>query len=341
MSGWLQRNRSLLVIALGTLAALAVAVALTGGPRTGADHDPENPGARGARALAQVLEDEGVEVDIVRSADALEEASLGEDTTVLVTSPENLGRTTAARLLGTASQSSVVVVGAGPGVVEALGVDARRPLHHADGPQQGDCTDTGLGDVSGLEIEVDAAGSYATTAGCFPSDSGWALASGGQGLVLLGADGIVENDQVLRADNAAVALRLFGQQRAHRLVRPEPRRPRRRRRRLAALAAPDMAGAGAVAGRADDAGGHLVARAPARAAGDRAVAGHRALAGDHRGPRSPLSLGLGPRPRRRRAAALDARRAGRPPPAARRPTPRCWSATWPPASIDPPTTSTP
>ena len=149
----------------------------------------------------------------MRSADALEETSLGEDTTVLVTSPENLGRTTAARLLGTASQSSgVVVVGAGPGVVEALGVETTASYATLDGPQQGDCTDTGLGDVSGLEIEVDAAGSYATTAGCFPSDSGWALASGGRGLVLLGADGIVENDQILRADNAAVALRLFGQQ---------------------------------------------------------------------------------------------------------------------------------
>ncbi|UUZ57840.1 DUF4350 domain-containing protein [Nocardioides sp. B-3] len=87
MSGWLRRNRSTLVIGLGTLAALVVAVLLSGGPRTGADHDPENPGARGARALARVLEDQGVEVDVVRSAAALEDRSLDADTTVVVTSP--------------------------------------------------------------------------------------------------------------------------------------------------------------------------------------------------------------------------------------------------------------
>lgn len=211
MSDWLQRNRSLLVIAVGTLAALAVAVLLTGGPRTGADHDPENPGARGGQALAQVLADEGVEVEIVRSADALEGQSLGADTTVVVTSPDNLGRSTADRLLAAASDSTVIVAGAGPGAVEALGVEATAAYASLDGPQAGDCTDTGIGDLSDLRIEVDGAASYATTAGCFPSGTGWAIASAGHDLVLLGAAGIVENDQVLRADNAAVALRLFGQ----------------------------------------------------------------------------------------------------------------------------------
>ena len=211
MSDWLQRNRSLLVIGLGTLAALVVAVVLTAGPRTGADHDPENPGARGARALAQVLADEGVDVEVVRSADALEDQAIGPDTTVVVTSPDNLGQSTADRLLVAAADSTVVVAGAGPGAVDVLGVDASAAYAPLDGPQSGDCTDTGLGDLAALSIEVDAAASYATTAGCFPSGSGWGLASAGEGLVLLGAVGIVENDQVLRADNAAVALRVFGQ----------------------------------------------------------------------------------------------------------------------------------
>ena len=211
MSDWLARNRSLLVIGLGTLAALLVAVVLTGGPRTGADHDPDNPGARGARALAQVLADEGVEVEVVRSAAALEDQSLGTDTTVVVTSPDNLGQSTADRLLAAARDSTVVVAGPGPGAVDALGVDATSTFSSFDGPQAGDCTDTGLGDLSDLTIEVDAAAGYATTAGCFPSEAGYALASAGDDLVLLGAAGIMENDQVLRADNSAVALRLLGQ----------------------------------------------------------------------------------------------------------------------------------
>lgn len=211
MSSWLQRNRSTLVIVLATLAALVVAVLLNGGARTGADHDPENPGARGARALAQVLEDEGVEIDIVRSAAALEEQSLAADTTVVVTSPQSLGQSTADRLLAAARDSTIVVVGAAPGATEALGIDATATGASPRGALDGDCTDTGLGDMSDLSIEVDSSASYATTAGCFPTDTGWALASAGDGLALLGAAGIVENDQVLRGDNAAVALRLLGQ----------------------------------------------------------------------------------------------------------------------------------
>ena len=211
MSDWLRRNRSLFVIGLGTLAALIVAVVFTTGPRTGADHDPENPGARGAQALAQVLGDEGVAVEIVRSATALEDQPLGADTTVIVTSPGNLGQSTADRLLTAGAGSTVIVVGPAPGALEALGVDASSTSARLDDTQAGNCTDTGRGDLSELSIAVDEAVSYATTAGCFPSTTGWALASAGDDLVLLGAPGIMENDQVLRADNAAVALRLFGQ----------------------------------------------------------------------------------------------------------------------------------
>lgn len=212
MTAWLRRNRSWVVIGLGTLAAVLVAAALTGGPRTAADHDPDNPGARGARAVAQVLQDEGVAVDVVRSAADLEDQSLDEDSLVVVTSPENLGTSTADRLLAAASRTRIVLVGAGPGSLEALGIEASSTSDGLDGPRAGACTDSGLADVSGLEIEVDQADSYATTSGCFPADDGWALASAGPGLVLLGAGGILENDQVLRADNAAVALRLLGQQ---------------------------------------------------------------------------------------------------------------------------------
>ena len=211
MSGWLQRNRSLLVIGLGTMVALLVAVLLSGGPRTAADHDPDNPGAKGARALARVLEQEGVEVEIVRSADALEATTLDPTTTVLVTTPVYLGVSTAERLLTAARDSTVVVAGATPGTVEALGIDAQVSPVPLKSPQPAKCTDTGMGDFDGMDIEVDEAASYTTSAGCFEADGGWFLASADKDLVLLGAPGILENDQVLRADNAAVALRLLGQ----------------------------------------------------------------------------------------------------------------------------------
>ncbi|MCW2833244.1 MAG: Secreted protein [Nocardioides sp.] len=212
MSGWFERNRSMVLIGLGTLTALIVAALLSGGPRTGADHDPENPGSRGSQALARVLEQEGVRVDIVRSAAALEEQTLDPATTVLVTSPSNLGTSTADRLVEAARDSTLVVAGAAPGTVEALGVDAPVALRSVEGARPADCTDTGLGNFEGIDIEVDQAASYATSAGCFASESGWIVASADEGLILLGAPGILENDQVLRADNAAAALRLLGQQ---------------------------------------------------------------------------------------------------------------------------------
>ena len=211
MSAWLQRNRSMVLVGLGTVAALVVAVLLNNGPRTGADHDPENPGGRGSQALARVLAQEGVEVEIVRSAGALEEQPLDASTTVLVTSASDLGTSTADRLLDAARDSTVVVAGPAPGTVEALGVEAPVSFSSLEGPQSAGCTDTGLGDLDGLDIEIDEATSYATSAGCFASDGGWFVASAGEGLVLFGAPGIMENDQVLRADNATAALRLLGQ----------------------------------------------------------------------------------------------------------------------------------
>ena len=43
--------------------------------------------------------------------------------------------------------------------------------------------------------------------------------------MLFGADQALTNDQILRADNAAVALRLLGQSDTAGLVRPLARRP--------------------------------------------------------------------------------------------------------------------
>jgi hypothetical protein len=70
--------------------------------------------------------------------------------------------------------------------------------------------------LRGLAVEVDSATGWPTTAGCFGGPDGWWLASADDGLLLLGAAGVLENDQVLRADNATVALRLLG--RGDRLV---------------------------------------------------------------------------------------------------------------------------
>lgn len=207
----LSRHRTTLVLVAATLLALGVAVLLGPGNRTTAAHDPDNPGSTGARALAQVLRDEGVEVTVARDAAALEAQEVDGSTTVLVTTSEHLGASTATRLLEHAREARVVVAAPGPGTTEALGV-ARLPEGVAPGSAvQAGCEGTGPG-LSGLRLQVDSGLAYPTADGCFPEGEGWLAAAPRPGLTLLGAPGILENDQVLRADNAAVALRLLGQE---------------------------------------------------------------------------------------------------------------------------------
>src|SRR5262245_46823529 len=97
VTGWrgsAARHRTTAIMTLGVAAALVVIVLLGGGPRTATDLDPDNPGPNGGQALARVLDGQGVEVTVARGAEALEATDLGDDTMVVVTSTELLGRTT-------------------------------------------------------------------------------------------------------------------------------------------------------------------------------------------------------------------------------------------------------
>ena len=71
-----------------------------------------------------------------------------------------------------------------------------------------DCSTLGL--TEDLELTVDSATSYDAD-GCFPSSGGHLVATGPSGAVYVGATDAFTNDQILRGDNAAVALRLLGQ----------------------------------------------------------------------------------------------------------------------------------
>ena len=59
------------------MAAVVVALLVGGRPATSEALDPDNPGADGARAVARVLDDQGVDVQVVRGAEALDRAELG------------------------------------------------------------------------------------------------------------------------------------------------------------------------------------------------------------------------------------------------------------------------
>ena len=60
--------------------------------------DPRNPQPDGAQAVARVLDDHGVDVEIARGQDALLDQPVDAGTTVVVTNPSELGRSTLAEL---------------------------------------------------------------------------------------------------------------------------------------------------------------------------------------------------------------------------------------------------
>ncbi|MCM0619895.1 DUF4350 domain-containing protein [Nocardioides bruguierae] len=205
----MRRARPLLVLLAVVAGLVALTVALVPAPTPSAALDPENPAPDGARALARVLAAQGVEVDVARGADALEGAlSGGGPATVLVTSSWALSPSTAAALLSSAGEGELVVAGAGPLTVSALGLDvaARSVGERRDVPAR--CDDPVLaGALDGLVVSSTDAYAY-DAPGCF--GRGRALVTRTSEATLLGATGVLRNDQVLDADNAAVALRLLG-----------------------------------------------------------------------------------------------------------------------------------
>ncbi|MBB6628716.1 DUF4350 domain-containing protein [Nocardioides sp. KIGAM211] len=206
--GWLRRQRTTLLLVAGVVAALLVVVFVgAGGARTSTPLDPDNPDPDGARALARVLEDQGVDVTVVRSAGALEDADTGAGTTVLVTSTEQLGQSTTDRLLASTRQARLVLADPGPGTTEALGVSDLPYQVQVPSPRASACDDP---TYAGLEIEVDDALEYPVPGGCFRGEHGAVVAEPRDGVVLFGAGDALTNGQVLRAGNAATVLRLLG-----------------------------------------------------------------------------------------------------------------------------------
>jgi hypothetical protein len=203
---WLCRHRLALAVVAAAVFAIGLSAWLGRGSRAyAANLDPDNPDGKGAQAVARVLEDQGVDVDVVRSADAFDSAAVDASTTILVTSSDNLGRSTTRRLLRHQGSAQLIVVTPGPELLRQLGVGSYPATTEPTGPVAAGCPP-----YDGLEVHVDAAQAYRTS-GCFREDEGVMLAQPRNGLTLLGASAILTNDQILEGDNAAVALRLLGQ----------------------------------------------------------------------------------------------------------------------------------
>ena len=204
-TSWPARHRTtVLIVAVGLMAAVVAAFLGRNSPTYAAPLDPRNPDGNGAQALARVLDQQGVDVEIVRSADALDHSTADASTTIVVTSTGNLGLTTTARLRRHQGNADLVVVAPGPQLVRELGLGS---FPRTVGP--GDAIAAGCPAYDGLSLRVHAAVTY-DAPGCFRTGGGALLAEPRAGLTLLGASGTLTNDQILEGDNAAVALRLLG-----------------------------------------------------------------------------------------------------------------------------------
>jgi len=184
--------------------------------------DPANPGHSGAQGLAHVLSDHGVSVKVVRGQRELLDETIGGATTVVIAGTIRLsGRTARTALAHAASAASLVLLDPDAEVTRGMGLPV--DSHRAD-----------LADVSagcqGAEVGEDfrlaradraytptANGSGATTCFADKSDGGGAMVRlpaadpGRPPVTLLGDDSLISNGAILDADNAAIALRLFGQ----------------------------------------------------------------------------------------------------------------------------------
>jgi hypothetical protein len=173
---------------------------------------PENPGEEGTRAVARVLEQQGVAVDVVESDEALGRATLDDDTTLVVTSTSELGTSTYAGLRDAASAAGTTVLVSPPDpVLDQLGV-AAHSASPIGGSLEAECDqplleDLGL-EAGGTPYDVDDG------TACFRSGPGAELpglvATTGR-TVLVGAPSVLTNDAADEADHAAIALRLLGQ----------------------------------------------------------------------------------------------------------------------------------
>ncbi|WP_267618022.1 DUF4350 domain-containing protein [Gordonia bronchialis] len=161
------------VVGVILIALLLLAIGLAGRPdqSAGGPLDPANPGPVGTKALVSVIDDHGVDVEITRGIDALDDADRpGPDTTVVISNADTLTSDAAAHVLDRVRDARrlIVVGSSGPGL-DSLGLPVTTGLLPADGqPVQAGCDVPGIAptdQVSGVEHGYVATGPGAV--GCF------------------------------------------------------------------------------------------------------------------------------------------------------------------------------
>lgn len=224
---------------------LLVVAAVVGGllstPTSTGLLEPANRGRDGGAALAQVLQTQGVQVDVVEGSSRLVEGStpVGPGTTVLLPHTAYLGPDGGAALLETlAPVDRLVVLVPSPDQAPQLGLDVGVDWI-ARGPLAADCaTEQVLRDdvVSTADAQLSAGGAdRGQVEACFPPGAGHNLGGARDGALLTWAataqrpETVVAatstawtNSRITEESNATLALRLLGGSERLVWVLPQP-----------------------------------------------------------------------------------------------------------------------
>ncbi|MEU9623907.1 DUF4350 domain-containing protein [Streptomyces sp. NPDC048155] len=208
------RTRGLL-LALLLLVAAGIALAAV---RSGDQHgrlDPRSADPYGSRAVAELLKDRGVSVQVVTTLDEAA-AQVGPETTLLVTSPDLLTPHQQRGLRAATAESAgrTVLLAAGPTSVGTLVPGVRAEPAGPVATRAARCSlpaarNAGDAETGGFRY----ASNGLDTLACFPSDGLPTLLLVKQGAgdtVLLGAPGLLHNDRLGNQGNASLALQLLG-----------------------------------------------------------------------------------------------------------------------------------
>lgn len=197
-------------MAIGLLVLLgAVIIAVTGSQANRGLLDPRATDEAGGRAVAELLRARGVDVVLTRTT--ARAASAGSETTLLVAFPDRLApsqltavaRTTADLVLVAPGADALRELASGTTAAERVPVQQRPPQCALPAARTAGSADTG-GRL------------YKTRNGqqCYPADGGAALVQLGDArtVTVIGAPDALTNAGLPEAGNAALALRLLGQQ---------------------------------------------------------------------------------------------------------------------------------
>ena len=216
------------VLVIAAVVALTLLAFLSGGADgAGKVADPDSSRRSGSRALAQVLRQQGVDVQVVRSITALESARMDASTSVLVGSFDYLGEAAAQRTAQHASRAGrFVLLEPSDLALEDLGIPLASTAR-ASVQLSAQCTS----EVAEPDDRIDAAATfYRSTSsidgdgpampggatGCFAEEDGSSAvvvlpaASSRPETVVLGSIESVTNAKVSEASHAAMGLRAFG-----------------------------------------------------------------------------------------------------------------------------------